>query len=111
GLLQQRLHLLAELRQMGVGPLAMEKAGAQLGLQRLDGARERRLRHAAAFGRAREVQLLAKREKITDLVQFHGCLPGSQETMRAADCEMPSSHRIDSARVLKRAGTPLRRPE
>src|SRR5215813_2965728 len=65
-------HRLAELAQMGSRPLAMEQEPAELVLQQLDGARERRLRHVAFLGRAGEVQLLAQGEEIPDLMHFHG---------------------------------------
>ena len=53
-------------------PLAVEQEAAELVLQELDGARERRLRHVAFLGRAGEIQLLAQGEEIPDLMHFHG---------------------------------------
>src|SRR5262245_60842390 len=91
-LLEERLHLLAELGEVGIGALAMEQGAAELALERLDGAGERRLRDRAALGRAGEVQLLAEREEIANLVQLHG---GVQETTKPGLFEMPCSYRID----------------
>src|SRR6516164_1582516 len=71
-LLEIRTHRLAELAQMRSRPLAVEQEAAELVLQELDGARERRLRHVAFLGRAGEIQLLAQGEEIPDLMHFHG---------------------------------------
>src|SRR5262249_10570329 len=68
-------HRLAKLAQMRSRPLAVEEEPAELVLQQLNGARERRLRHVAFLGRPGEVQLLAKGEKIPDLMHFHGRHP------------------------------------
>jgi hypothetical protein len=72
GLREERLHPLAEGREMGVGAAAVKQRAAELGLQQLDGARERGLGDGTTVGRTREVQLLAERKKIADLMQFHG---------------------------------------
>ena len=56
-------HRLAKLAQMRSRPLAVEEEPAELVLQQLDGARERRLRHVAFLCRPGEVQLLAQGEK------------------------------------------------
>src|SRR5262249_45927683 len=71
-LLEIRTHCLAELAQMRSRPLAAEGEPAELVLQQLDGARERRLRHVAFLGRAGEIQLLAQGEEIPDPMHFHG---------------------------------------
>src|SRR5262249_34071158 len=70
-LVEQGLHPLSELREVGVGALAMEQRAAKLIFERFDRTRERGLRDTAALGGAGEVQLLAEREKIADLMQFH----------------------------------------
>src|SRR5262252_6438742 len=51
--------------------LAVKKRTAELSLQLLNRARERRLRNVTLLGGAREVQLLGDREKIPDLMHFH----------------------------------------
>src|SRR3990167_2548347 len=65
-------HHLAQSRQMRVVALPAEQRAAQLVLQPLDGARQRRLRDVARLGRAGEIQSLANREKVADLMHFHG---------------------------------------
>ena len=64
---------------MGVGALAMKQRAAHLLLELLDGARQRRLRHVAALGGAREIQVLAQSEEITDLMHFHGPRSGREQ--------------------------------
>jgi hypothetical protein len=54
---------------------AMKQASAEFGLQRLNGARQRRLRNVAAFCCAREIQLASQREKVSNLLHFHGLYP------------------------------------
>ena len=56
-----RAHHTSELGQMGVGAFAMDELAAELVLEKLDGAGQRRLRHIAAFRRPGEVELLAQR--------------------------------------------------
>ena len=97
GLIEERLDLLTQLGEVRVGTFAVEQGAAQLRFERLDGARERGLRNFAALGRAREVQLLAQREKIANLMQFHGRHSlGDNRLWGGATCEMPSSYRLDS---------------
>ena len=91
GLLGAAEHLLeigfqraAQFGQVRVGALAMKQRAAHLLLELLDGARQRRLRHVAALGRAGEIQVLAQREEIADLVHFH------RPTPRFAAMTMPS---------------------
>ncbi len=54
-LLEQRMHTLTELGELG-RPLAAEQVAAHLGFELLDRPRQRRLRHVAFIGRAREVE-------------------------------------------------------
>ncbi len=74
-LAQVRPHHLAQPGQMGVVALAAEQRPAQLVLQCLDGAGQRRLRDVARLGRPREVQGLADRKEVADLMHFHGGSP------------------------------------
>src|SRR5215831_11801828 len=73
-LFEQGMHPLTELSQLG-RTLAPEKIAAKLALQLLDGPRQRRLRHIALVGRAREVEDVRDREEIPDLMHFHEELP------------------------------------
>ena len=66
-----RLQHAPELGQVRVLPLAVEQHPAELAFEQLDGPRQRRLRHVAGLGRAREVELLAQSQKVADLVHFH----------------------------------------
>jgi hypothetical protein len=75
-LLQIRLDGAAELREMRVGTLAVEQGPAELRFQHPDGARERWLADIAAESRTGEIQFVAKRQKITDLMHFHRGYPG-----------------------------------
>ena len=75
---EMRAHHLAQTGQVGVVALAAEQRAAQLVLEPLDGAGQRRLRDVAGLGRAREVQRLADGQEIADLMHFHGSVsPGS----------------------------------
>ena len=65
------LHQLAELGQSGAGMIAVKQGAAQLLLERLDGPRQRRLRHVAARRRAREIELLGEHEKVPHLMHLH----------------------------------------
>jgi hypothetical protein len=56
--------------------LAVKKQPSKLLLEKLDGARQGRLRHIAPLGCAREIELLGHREEITNLVHFHDNLTG-----------------------------------
>src|SRR6201989_2308357 len=73
-LLEQRMHELAELGELG-RPLAPEQVAAKFGLELLDRARQRRLRHVALVGGAGEVERARYREKIPDLMHFHDQAP------------------------------------
>jgi hypothetical protein len=70
-LLELRAHETAEVGQVGEMALAAEQEPAQLLLELLDGAGERRSGDVALLGGAREVERLADREEIADLVHFH----------------------------------------
>ena len=51
--------------------LALKKRAAKFLLQRHDGIGQRGLGNAAAFGRAGEATLLAKRQKVADVLHLH----------------------------------------
>jgi hypothetical protein len=70
-----RAHHVAQAGEVRVVALAAEQRPAQLVLQALDGAGERRLRDVAGLGRAREVQRLADGQEVADLMHFHGSSP------------------------------------
>ena len=70
-LLELRAHQTAEVGQMGEVALAPEQEPAELVLELLDRARQGRLGHVAVLGRAGEVQGLADREEVADLVHLH----------------------------------------
>jgi hypothetical protein len=80
-LAQMGAHHLAQPGQMGVVALAAKQRPAQLVLQRLDGARQRRLRDMACLGRPREVQGLADRKEVADLMHFHGGGPPANSSI------------------------------
>jgi hypothetical protein len=52
--------------------LASKQETAELGFERLDAARQRRLRYVALLGGTREVQRFANCKKIADLIHLHG---------------------------------------
>ena len=70
-LAQMRLDQPAKIGQMRQFALAPQQQSAELLFELLDGARQRRLRDVALFGRAREVQRVGDRQKIADLVHLH----------------------------------------
>jgi hypothetical protein len=71
-LLEIGLHHAPELGQVRVRALAMEQRPAELALEELDRPRQRGLRHVAALGGAREVELVRDGEEVADLVHLHG---------------------------------------
>ena len=66
----------AKIREVRRFSLAVKKQPSKLFLEKLDGARQGRLRHIAPLGCAREIQLLGHREEITNLMHFHDDLTG-----------------------------------
>ena len=68
-LVQQRL---ARLGQLHTGRRAQEQRRTHLVFQRLDLARQRRLRHVQALGRAGEVALFGDRQKLAHVFEIHG---------------------------------------
>ena len=68
-------HHAPEFGEMGLVALAVEEPPAELGLQRLDGARQRRLGDVAALRRAGEIQLPRQGEEIANLLHLHGTHP------------------------------------
>src|SRR5215831_15433300 len=79
---QMRAHHLAQLGEMRQVPLAVEKWPTKLAFELLYRTRERRLRHAALFRRAREVQFLCHPEEIPNLMHFHDNLTGMVDRSR-----------------------------
>src|SRR5271167_592881 len=69
-LLEQWMHALPELGQLR-RPFPAKQVAAKLGLQLLDRARQRRLRHVALVGGAGEIEHPRYRQKIPDLMHFH----------------------------------------
>jgi len=70
-LLKERIHALAELGQLRLRTLAPKEITAELVLQVLYGAGQRRLRHVAAFRRLGEIQLADGRQEVSDLMHLH----------------------------------------
>jgi hypothetical protein len=106
-LLQIRLDRAAELREMRIGALAVEQRPAELFFQHLDGPRERGLADIADLSRTGEIQFVAKRQKITDLMHFHRGYPGGASPNAATDFD-----RIErSRRGPNRMGSNYRRGE
>ena len=66
-----RLDQPAEIGQVGQLTLAPQQQPAELPLELLDRAGQRRLRHTALLGRAGEVQGVGDRQEIADLVHLH----------------------------------------
>ena len=61
----------ADLGQFDAAPHAVEQLCPVAGLQRADGGRHRRLRHADAFGGPRHVTALGNRDKNAELIKCH----------------------------------------
>src|SRR6516225_4878223 len=68
--------------------LALKKHAAKFLLQRNDGIGQRGLGNAAAFGRAGEATLLAKRQKVADVLHLHVSPRGIN---RASTPKLPSA--------------------
>src|SRR5262249_11173692 len=68
---EQRMHALAQLRQLRLRTLAPKQVATELVLQLLDGASERRLRHIALLCSLGEVQFADRGQEISDLMHFH----------------------------------------
>ena len=68
--------------------LALKKHAAKFLLQRHDGIGQRGLGNAAAFGRAGEATLLAKRQKVADVLHLHVSPRGIN---RASTPKLPSA--------------------
>ena len=66
-----RLHELTQVGQLRLVALAPEQLAAKLVLELADRFGQRRLSYVAGFGGAGEVQRLANRQKVSDLVHFH----------------------------------------
>jgi hypothetical protein len=61
----------AKIREVYRLALAVKKRPAKLLFENLDSARQRGLRHIALLACAGEIQLLGRREEITNLVHLH----------------------------------------
>ena len=66
-----RAHQAAEVGQVGEMALAPEQEPAELLLELLDRAGQRRLGDVAVLGGAGEVERLAHREEVADLMHLH----------------------------------------
>src|SRR6266852_2221196 len=69
-LLQERMHALAEIGHLRVGPLPSKQVAAKLAFELLDRAGKRRLRDMALFCRSREIERLGNRQEVADLMHF-----------------------------------------
>ena len=69
---QIRKHHVPELGKVRSRALPVKQRTAELLLQQLDGAGQRRLGNVAAFRRSSEIQLFGDCEEIADLMHFHG---------------------------------------
>ena len=78
------LHQPAEIGQMRQMAFAPEQLAAKLQLERANGATERSDADAALVGGAREIQHLACRQKVADLMHFHGSLKISRDSATRA---------------------------
>jgi hypothetical protein len=74
-LLQEWVHFLPEIGQLGMGPFPPEKIAAEFAFELFDRAGERRLSHVTFFRRPREVERLGNPQEIPDLMHFHGSVP------------------------------------
>src|SRR6516225_2925330 len=66
---------LTEVGEMCEMAFTVKEGTAEFSLELLNGPGEGRLRNVALFSRAREVQFLRDRKKITDLMHFHAGTP------------------------------------
>jgi hypothetical protein len=80
-LLQERMHALAEFRQLSGRPLASEQLAAEFALELFDGAREGGLRDVALLGGTREVPRPRDCQEIPNLMHFHQCASGCTRTL------------------------------
>jgi hypothetical protein len=74
-LLELRAEELAEIGKMRAASLTSEEQTAKLLLDLLDRPCQRWLGHVRALGSSGEIQCLAYRQEITDLVHLHDGLP------------------------------------
>jgi hypothetical protein len=70
-LLEQRIHALGKLGQLGLRPLAPEKVAPELVFELLDGTGQRRLGHVTLLSGLGEIQLADRCQEISDLVHLH----------------------------------------
>jgi len=83
-LLQQRQHAPAKFGQVRVLALTAKEFSAQLLLERLDRARQRRLRDVALFGCPGEIKRIGQGQKIADLLHLHEFSPPQRNPIRQA---------------------------
>ena len=74
---------------MGVAAFAVEQRAAELMLELLDGAGQRRLADVALLRRAREIQRVGKRNEIAHLLHFHRNGPLSESTFSYTGAAKP----------------------
>jgi hypothetical protein len=70
-LAQHGEHALAELRQMRQCAFASKQLATEFAFKGLDGTRQSRLCHVAAFCGFGQIQRLADRQEVSDMVHFH----------------------------------------
>src|SRR3974377_2372412 len=78
---------------------APKQVAAELVFEVSNGASERRLRHIAPFGSPGEIQLIGRRQEISDVLHFHSCsLP--------LNCERSGRRASGDALNLRRLAEP-----
>src|SRR5262249_22839150 len=102
-LLEHGPHKLAELGQVGEAALAVDQRSPQLLFELLDRASQRRLRDVTLLSGPREVQRLAKRNKIADLVQLQPRQALLSLTLRAVHLPGGGRTRFLTAILISRA--------
>src|SRR5215831_21353736 len=70
-LAQHREHALAEFRQVRQCAFASKQLATEFAFKGLDGTRQSRLCHVAALCGLGQIQRLADRQKVSDMVHFH----------------------------------------
>ena len=70
-LAQHGEHALAEFRQVRQCALASKQLATEFGFKGLDGTRQSRLCHVAALRCLGQIERLADRQEVSDMVHFH----------------------------------------
>src|SRR5215469_12189445 len=74
-LAQHGEHALAELRQVRQCAVASKQLATEFGFKGLDGTRQSRLCHVAALRCLGQIERLADRQEVSDMVHFHSTTP------------------------------------